>query len=940
MTTSIQSFHHFGDFLRYLRRRARLTQQELGIAVGYSGAQITRLEAGQRHADGLTVLARFVEALGLQQEPELAQQLIQLANASQRRAAQANVSATARENAEGRVVVHSNLPAQLTRFIGREQAVADVRRLLGAHRLVTLTGAGGVGKTRLAIEVGWSMCRGADDSLVGNTSGNPSVFPDGIWFVELAPLSDPALVARAVAGAFRLPEEPGRTRVDGLIAHLRDRRVLVILDNCEHLVAACAELAQTLLQACPALTLLATSRESLGVSGEANWRVPSLRTPDPTHAPVIDQLLDYEAVQLFVEHAALTQPGSTLMPAYTATIAHICHRLDGIPLAIEMAAAQTALMSPQEIAARLDDRFALLSSGRHAALPRHQTLKATIEWSYNLLSEPERVLLAHLSIFADGCTAEIAQAVCPGVLAEGEVLPLLLQLANKSLLVADTRGPETRYRQLETVRHFAAERLDERGEGDAMRERLAEYLLDLAHLASDESHPQEAAPHLARLEAEQDNIRALMGWARDRPDHGLTSMRLAEGLRRAWSNRGNLTERRVWLEEALARDAAAGSPAPAALRAQALTGQLRLLCYQGYNAAPWSAQAEEAVSLSVHVSSDYDRNGALVMGMVAAMDRGDADRMAELAEQSLSLCLRMGFQRGVAIAHRVLGYARLLVNDEGSAISSFQEALRVAQTHELGGQVGSALQALAWMDSADALALTGRELHRQRLISHRGDTANTPGLAVVLQVHGQLLAVAGEHERARASLDGSIDTWRRLKMVWSAGTGLARALLDRGEVAWMMHDHQAARDNFDRSRELHLEAGDLRVLALLHVLDGHTLLALGDAGSASRAFWQGLAHFQALGQPGGMSMALVGLGALAEQGGHAPQAARLYAAAELPRHILIKDHILWPSGHVQYRHVLAEARARLRSPALADAWAEGSRMTIEQAIEFAQTQQR
>ncbi len=351
----------------------------------------------------------------------------------------------------------NNLPAQLTSFIGRETEIESLRRLItaGPTRLVTLTGSGGVGKTRLAI-------RTAEELLVD--------FVDGVWLVELAPLADPGLVAQAAATALGFPPAPGQTSTQVLCDHLRNKKhLLLIFDNCEHVVSATAELVDSLLRTCPRLCILATSREILGVSGETPFRCPSLSLPDPNHLPPLPELAQSEAIRLFTERAQTTSSGFNLTEANAALITQICRRMDGIPLAIELAAARVRFLSIEQIASRLEADFRLLTGGSRTALPRHQTLKALIDWSYHLLSEKERRLMLRLSTFAGGWTLEAAENVCAdlhnGMLIRTEILDVLGQLVDKSLVVmsADAQGdaPEgyPRYRMLETLRQYAHEKM-------------------------------------------------------------------------------------------------------------------------------------------------------------------------------------------------------------------------------------------------------------------------------------------------------------------------------------------------------------------------------------------------------------------------------------------------------------------------------------------------
>ena len=345
-----------------------------------------------------------------------------------------------------------NLPLQVTSFIGREKEIAAVKRLLLAERCVTLTGPGGTGKTRLSLQLGAELLE---------------LFPDGVWLVELVALSDPSLVVGAVAQTLGVRESSGRPLLSLLSNYLRGKDLLLLLDNCEHLVDACAHLVSHLLAAAPTLFILASSREALGISGEVAYRVPSLSTPDMRHPPPVETLTQYEAVRLFIERAETVLPGFAVTRENAPAIAQICHRLEGIPLAIELAAVRVKLLRPEQIAARLDDRFRLLTGGSRSALPRHQTLRALIDWSYDLLTDPERTLLRRLAVFAGGWTLEAAEAICAGDGLEGvEVLDTLSQLVNKSLALPDCEaGDEARYQLLETIRQYAREKLLDVGAG-------------------------------------------------------------------------------------------------------------------------------------------------------------------------------------------------------------------------------------------------------------------------------------------------------------------------------------------------------------------------------------------------------------------------------------------------------------------------------------------
>jgi predicted ATPase/class 3 adenylate cyclase len=386
----------------------------------------------------------------------------------------------------------NNLPVQLTRFIGRKREIDEAKQLLDAHRLVTFAGSGGTGKTRLALQL-------AAETL--------SQFVDGVWLVELAPLADGGLVLTALASALGLHEVPGSPLLTVVTDYLRAKRSLIILDNCEHLIEASARLADHLLRACPLVKILTSSREALSVPGETAYQVPSLAVPEPdeTGFEVVGRT---DAAELFADRARATNPRFALTAANALAVAQICRRLDGIPLALELAAARTRLFPPEQIAARLGDRFRLLTGGSRTALPRQQTLRAMIDWSYDLLTEDERALLRGISVFADGWTFEAADAVCAGL----DVLTLLDQLVNKSLVIMEEREGQARYHLLETIRQYARDRLLEAGEGPARRDRHLDYFLQLSELAWTRMRGTLAFAWFERLEPEEENIRAAAEW--------------------------------------------------------------------------------------------------------------------------------------------------------------------------------------------------------------------------------------------------------------------------------------------------------------------------------------------------------------------------------------------------------------------------------------------
>ena len=395
----------------------------------------------------------------------------------------------------------NNLPIQLTTFIGREKEIVDVKRDLELHRLVTLTGSGGTGKTRLSLQVAAELLE---------------EFDHGVWFVELAPLSDPDLIPRTILSTIGIIEQRGKTSLEVLQEYLQDKRILILLDNCEHLIEASASLVNTLLSAAPGLKILASSRESLGVRGEASYPVPSLALPDIKHLPIVEQISAYEAVRLFIDRASLVAPHFMVDKDNAPFIAQICYRLDGIPLAIELAAARVKVLSVEQISMRLDDRFRLLTGGSRTALPRQQTLRALIDWSYDILTPNEKTLLRRLSVFASGWTLEAAEDVCSGDgLGTYDVLDLLTQLVNKSLvvLIEHTQSGETRYRMLETIRQYAREKLLASGDSERIHDRHLAYFVKLSERAEDELYRTNQTFWFNKLDDEFDNLRMALEWA-------------------------------------------------------------------------------------------------------------------------------------------------------------------------------------------------------------------------------------------------------------------------------------------------------------------------------------------------------------------------------------------------------------------------------------------
>ncbi len=512
----------------------------------------------------------------------------------------------------------NNLPQQVTSFVGREKEMGEVKRLLDTARLLTLTGTGGGGKTRLSLQV-------AADLL--------DKFPGGVWLVELAPLADPSLVAQTVADALGVREEPGRAVARTLAEWLKPKRLLLILDNCEHVLSTCASLASDLIRLCPNVHILTSSREPFGIAGEQTYRVPPLSLPDPLQTQTAERLSQYEAVRLFIERARLVQPAFSITDANAPAVAQICFHLDGIPLAIELAAARVRSLSVEEVNARLDQRFRLLTGGSRTALPRQRTLQALIDWSYDLLTDREKAIFERVSVFAGGWDLEAAEAVCMGgEIADWDILDLLTDLADKSLVVAETAARGTRYYLLETIRQYGDERLQQSGGADAAHARHRDHFLNWAvKIKATLSGPEQSA-QMDRLEAEHDNMRVALAWCEQNSAGSDSGLRLATALWRFWFARGYLSEGRQWLERMLACDDDS-APSPARPTALNLAGNMAQV--QGdYGAS--HAFYEQALALhrslgnSKGIASACNNLGNLVAS------EGDSEAARALYEESLN----------------------------------------------------------------------------------------------------------------------------------------------------------------------------------------------------------------------------------------------------------------------------------------------------------------
>lgn len=624
------------------------------------------------------------------------------------------------------------MPSALTRFIGREREIAAVTDLLGATRLLTLTGSGGSGKTRLALAVAGTQI---------------AAYPDGVWFVELAGLTDPALVPQAIATSLAAREEPRRSLHDTLTDVLRTQDTLLVLDNCEHVIAAVAALVDMLLRACPNLHILTTSREALRVPGEMTWRVPSLSLPEMTGAPSATRLATSEAVQLFVDRIRLHQPGFAVTDANAAAVAAICQRLDGMPLALELAAARASALTIAELGARLDDALRVLTAGERTAAPRQQTLRATLDWSFALLTDEEKIVLRRLAVFAGGCRLTAAEEVCAGDgIAREDVLALVTQLVEKSLVQMEEREDAARYRLLETVRQYATKRLEESGETERIQQRHADWLLALVREAGPALDGPEQGKWLHQLDPELDNVRVALRWL-------LQTGRIVQGLRicanlwRFWYAHDLFIEGSRWLTAFLARgqEADAHTNGPNAWM-DGIFAAGRLAIFRGeYEEA--RVLLEEMLTTAKHYDSPHHIAFALMLLGHIALEQCDYAVARSLYAEGIPYARAANDLLWAAILSGSLGIVHVMQGNIVTAHGLFDECLSVLQTL---GDTGQLSRLLRWQG---VVAILERDTEAARMYLVEGIRLHQTlhsllGIAESLEVFAALYVTAAQPTRA------------------------------------------------------------------------------------------------------------------------------------------------------------------------------------------------
>lgn len=642
-------------------------------------------------------------------------------------------AAMSQEQAEGATAQsapRNNLPNQLTSFIGREREIRQLKDLLASTRLLTLTGIGGCGKTRLALQV-------AAEALKG--------FPDGCWLVELASIGDPSLVVQAVANVLAVEEQGNRSRAEAVIERLGTQCVLLVLDNAEHLVQPCAELADLLLRRCSRLQIFVTSREPLGVSGELTYRVPSLSVAEPD-APS-EVVLACESARLFVERARLHRPDFAITPKNARTLTSICRRLDGIALAIELAAPRLRTMSIEELNSHLDDRFGILTGGHRTALPRHRTLRSLIDWSYDLLSAAEKTMLRRMAVFTGGLAVDSAEFVCVGDSVDREqVFELLTSLTDKNLLLAEPREDATRFGMLETVREYAWDRLRESGEETLLRSRHVEFFAKLTDAIPLEHDQEKRELMCKRLDQELGNLRAAFAWCDADANRVPLGLRVAGALAWFWMTRGCFSEGRGWIERFLAAAPDGGSEQD---RAKGLATAGALAYFQD-DYAPAVEYHQQAIALYRRLGLG-DKAAPLVGNLGGlAVNRGDYAQAYGLFNEALATAREAGDRQHISMWLYNLGVLGCATGDFEQARIVLEECVLISREHGRWSAAG-ALQQLGWVRHVQGQHEQARSMLTEALHLHR-EFEDKLGITKTLYFLGVVSHDDGDIEAAKAQL--------------------------------------------------------------------------------------------------------------------------------------------------------------------------------------------
>ena len=846
----------FGTWLRQRRRALDLTQKALAEQVSCAEITVRRMEADEYKPSSELALKVFEKLEVPESErPDWVRFARGLAERPKNRA----TPSSTREQ-------RTNLPVPLTSFVGREKDVALIQQRLAKHRLVTLIGTGGIGKTRLSQHVASQLMQ---------------KYNNGVWLVELASLSDPALVPQTVAAVFGIQPGTDRALIETLIHFLRAKTILLILDNCEHLLDACAGLANQLLKNCPNLKILATSREAMGIIGEALYQAPALTIPEIQKIETIEKLNDYESIRLFDERAQLVQMDFAVTTENAASVVQICRRLDGIPLAIELAAVRVQTFSAEQIAMQLNECFHTLTGGSRTALPRHQTLQASIDWSWRLLYEPEQTILRRLAVFAGGFTVEAAGQVCAGDGIESrQVTGVISQLVTKSLILVNQDTERARrYRLLETIRQYARERLIESGEQENIRTRHLKYFSQFAEQAELALRGPGQAEWYARLFDERDNIRAALEWA-DQTNDVEAGLYLSGRVEALWKS-FDMREGARWLAKFIEKSEAKDYPRA---RAKALLTQGWLLTWFQQFPPAYSAVQECLELFRACGDKQGEVDALLLLGNVMQFQDSPAT-VLEINRQALALARSLGDKWRQAKALLFLVWDH---RDHRRTFDFWEEAL--ALFREAGD----------WRELTDLLGLVG--------------------LFRVLN---------GEVDLAQKYLDEAtrLQPLNYKKIVWENARS-AKSL-----IALMRGDYEQARALLQETLTLAHELGNRMDYLWAGVRLGYVALREGNRNEARNIFTETAREFLNDNNEIGVAFTLEGMAGLYIEVGNSKIAARLIGWADAAREKISDTRPRLEQADVD--KIIAACLAQMGEAAFSDAYEEGKKMTLDEAVKYA-----
>ncbi|MGA2505550.1 MAG: tetratricopeptide repeat protein [Anaerolineales bacterium] len=860
----------FGYWLKRKRKARDLTQAELANQVFCSLATIRKIEAQERRPSRI-IAERLAEVFDIPQKDREA--FLQFARGIRESVLGETINNSSWHNLPP--THRNNIPVPPTSFIGREKDLKEIFRLLERNRLVTVTGPGGVGKTRLVIESSKNLF----DKI-----------KDGVYWVELGAINDETLIPQAIARALGVFEIPGSSLDELVFNFINQKELLLVLDNCEHLIGPCAEVADRLLGSCPNLKILTTSREALGLEGEMIWPVPILPLPVVQHISLVDLLMEYDGIRLFVERASAVKPDFRLNEQNARFVVQVCQRLDGMPLAIELAAVRTRMMSVEEIAKHLDDRFTLLTTGSRTAFPRHRTLRAAIDWSYELLSETERILFYRLSIFTGGFNLDAAEEVATGgKLGKTEIIDLLGQLINKSLVMVRQRtkdlASETRYEMLETIHAYALERLDESGEGYQVRQRHRDYFVAFAEDAVPKLKGAQQLDWLERLEAEHDNLRSVLAWTMETKDAAAT-LGLAGKLSYFWDRRSYLSEGRLWLERGLT---IVNESTPTSLHAEALFQAAWLARAQGD-----FIKAHKFIEESIALWQTFETGGRQGLSLAKVllgnlyMDEGDPIRARNLTEDCVVFFRKQKDIWNLAWSLCKLGRVIRDQEDYALAWSYLEESVAL------------------WRQQEDAWGLADA-LHNLGLVAYR----------------------QGNYATAYSLFEEDLMIQRKLgnkRMIAYSSHCLGLVILAQGDI-------DKARPFFDQGLVLFREVGDKSGIALTLQYQGLFAHIDGEEARAQSLFEDGLRLARETGPRWLSSNYLLWLANVAATLGQLERATWLCSAAKTQ---LVLSSSFWDAFECScYEHIMALTHKSLGEDVFTLAQAKGQALTLDQAIALA-----